>query len=241
MKSLTLLCVVAFGIAASGYGNVSGVFSKDGSLNSGIRYQQPQSPEKDEEIALLASWLHGDYNSHAQADRDAAGKDPLVFKHRKITMHLTPCAIEGLPGPTVYIEQHASEAPDQPYRQRIYQIFRKRGEVTIRTYELIGGREAAKPYIMGYKNPEVLKSITATKLTPVCDLVVHRKGKEFVGKTPMPCPNMFNGAVEVTSDVTIGPDYLFSLDRGWAADGQQAWGPNDGVAFEFRRVNSASQ
>ncbi|HMW02521.1 MAG TPA: chromophore lyase CpcT/CpeT [Acidobacteriota bacterium] len=236
MRSLILLLIVVFGAGTSGVGTSSGMVSRAGLPNSGTWNQQPQAPEKDEEIELLASWLHGDYNSHAQADRDAAGKDPLVFKHRKITMHLRPCPIEGLPGPTFYIEQHASEAPDQPYRQRIYQIFRKRGELTVRTYELIGGREAAKPYIMGYKNPEVLKSITAAKLTPVCDLVVHRKGKEFVGKTPMPCPNMFNGAVEVTSDVTIGPDYLFSLDRGWAADGQQAWGPNDGVAFEFRRV-----
>ena len=71
-----------------------------------------------------------------------------------------------------------------------------------------------------------------------CTTYLRKSEKGYTGGTlPEGCPSDIRGAVKVSNQVNLGSHHMTSWDRGWKADGSQAWGAVKGP-YRFRKVKS---
>ncbi len=183
----------------------------------------------DEGIAKIASQLTGTWKSTTPVEGD-------VF----IAMAVAPAPVEGM-SDTLYVESVRSNATWEPYRQAFFQLYRYKGEIRLRTYELATG-EAAKGVFTGmWAATELFPQVSSDDLIATLDVELESTPSGFTGATPYPYPTGIAGAVEMTSSVTLDGDTLTVADRGFDASGNVVWGAEKDSVITFERADPYAQ
>jgi hypothetical protein len=175
--------------------------------------------------------MTGSFNSAAQA-----ASDP---EYRVIELHMCRIWEKRDDGFWLYVEQAASESPQRPYRQRIYRVFNlDDGLVRSDVFELPGD---PLRFAGAWHTPTLLEAVDVAALLPRegCSITLAVKGSQFVGGTEgTGCESTLRGATFATSEVILSDGRLESWDRGWKADGSQAWGAVKGPYIFIRHAVS---
>ncbi len=185
----------------------------------------------DQELATLAQWMTGSFDTFAQVEADLAAGAP--YTHLRAVMHIHPVAIAGLTNPgafTFYVEQAAADTPAQPYRQRVYLLTRREGVLVNRIFRIADPHR----FVGAHARPELLAGLTTEQLTPEpgCDLVWTRVSEELysgIAGLLGSCRTTWRGAASTVSQVLMTPHSITSLDQGFDAQGHHVWGPKPGT------------
>lgn len=198
---------------------------------------------KDDELALLASWLSGDFNCLRQVEeekRQAQEKNQPPVRRARVFMHISPAQIEGLSdyGYCFYLEQAVEGSEEAPYRQKVYLVSRdKAGRALNRIFDI---KDAAQ-FIGAWKEPALLQGLKADRLKQVsgCDVFWTRidenrfSGEAGCGGT---CRTNYGGATHITVQIEMSQDLLKTLDQGFNDEGTLIFGPSaEEGSYEFRR------
>lgn len=174
-----------------------------------------------QDLANLTAWLTGSFSSAAQAIADTNYFD--------IRLRMAPMWTDRADGPWLYVEQATAAAQDRPYRQRVYRL-RDGGDgsFTSEVYALPGPRRFAGAW--RHRQPLATLTPDSLLLREGCAVVLRRApdGRFAGGTVGQGCASDLRGAAYATSEVAVGPDIIDSWDRGFAADGSQAWGATGG-------------
>lgn len=174
-----------------------------------------------DDLATLATWLSGSFSSAAQAAADTNYFD--------IRLRMAPMWTDRTDGPWIYVEQATATAQDRPYRQRVYRL-RDGGDGTFTSevFALPGPRRFAGAW--RHKQPLAALTPDSLLVRDGCAVVLRREadGRFAGGTVGQGCASDLRGAAYATSEVTVGPETIESWDRGFAADGSQAWGATGG-------------
>jgi FK506-binding protein 2 len=107
----------------------------------------------------------------------------------------------------------------------------------MRTLELRDPNSDLQNMVIGlWAAPEHMPQIAMDALRGTLDLELTASGDGWAGETPYPYPNASQGAVEMTSGITISADRLETTDRGYDADGNVVWGTDEGESYVFERT-----
>jgi CpeT protein len=154
---------------------------------------------------------------------------------RDITLHVVLIWIDRTDGPWLYSEQSLTDAPDHPYRQRIYQLTaRPDGAVECRIFDL------ADPIAVtgGWKDPSLLARLSPASLgaTEGCTMILRAQpdGAFKGGTEGKACLSILRGASYATTEITIDEGQTVSWDRGYNASDIQVWGSTRG-GFIFKK------
>lgn len=190
-----------------------------------VRLEQSATGSAD--LDRLAGWLRGAFSSAAQAAADEAYFD--------IRLRMSPIWPDREDGHWLYVEQAVASSLDAPYRQRVYRL----REISPGLYEsAVWALPDPDRMVGAWADPEAFAALAPADLEARegCEILLRRQGDAFVGSTlGSLCPSGLRGARYATSDVRVRSDGLVSWDRGFAADGSQAWGARDG-GYVFDRV-----
>jgi hypothetical protein len=210
-------------------------------LSSGVAHAQetPAQPAAaapawtDPEFAKVAGLLSGSWKSSKPV---AVGDQSY-----DIIMNVAPVTIGDVPN-AMYAEISRSDAPDKPYRQAIWRLYRRQGEIRLQTLEFRrkGGEFGS---ITGlWAAPETFpKTVSMSDLVGTLDIQLKATADGFAGKTPQPYPTAAGGATEMTSEISVNATTFTSADRGFDASGNVVWGPAQGESYAFSRVESPVQ
>ena len=162
------------------------------------------------EIAKVGDMLKGTWKSTAAVPgRDGASEAEIV-------MTVAPIVAQDIPD-AMYVESARSDSMQAPYRRSLFQLYSYKGHVRLRTLEPITpeGRDTLNQLTGFWAYPEALPLLTSHAVksadyiaTLDVELEPFKQGGGFSGKTPYPYPNGANGAVEMTSELTLMPDAL---------------------------------
>ncbi len=181
--------------------------------------------------AILAEYLTGTFTSTAQAAADPEN----YFDIRLVSRPIWEGRDDGI---WLYVEQAVAAAPQRPYRQRIYQIVREGGETVSRVYTLPG--DDPLEFAGAYTTPWIFDAFSPADLEERAGCAVYltydASSGEFVGGTRGEgCASALGDAAYATSEMILTRDLLVTWDRGWTADGEQAWGATEG-GYRFVRA-----
>lgn len=179
----------------------------------------------DEGIAKIADQLSGTWRT-----TDAVGGSTLM-------MTVAPAPVEGM-SDTLYVEGVRAETPWEPYRNAIFQLYRYKDEVRLRTYEFAVGSASMGLFNGIWAATEYFPSVSRDDLIATLDVELDETQNGFSGSTPYPYPTGVGGAVEMTSSINLDGDSLTVADRGYAADGSVVWGADADSAVEYERADS---
>ena len=187
----------------------------------------PATAAASSDLSEVAAWMRGTFASTDQ--HHAAPKD--FFDIRLVML---PIWTERDDGPWLYVEQAVATATTKPYRQRVYHLIAlPDGRVRSDVYTLPGD---PLPHAGAWTKPRPLAGITpdALSLRGGCSIVLQRRdATTWVGSTEGDgCPSERSGAAYATAEVTLTPAGMFTLDRGYDAQGKQVWGSTQG-AYHF--------
>jgi len=151
-----------------------------------------------------------------------------------VTMHVAPIFVSGIDN-TYYVELAREDDTAHPYRQAVFSLYEFEGSPRLRTYEF-RNNPGLQPTLVGlWAVPEIFPSLNAESFVATLDVDLAPDGDGWAGSTPYPYPTGVGGAVQMTSSVSVTPDSITLEDRGYAADGSLAWGPDEGAAYHFVR------
>jgi CpeT protein len=176
----------------------------------------------------------GSFSSESQAAADPEN-------YRDIRLQMVRIWPKRTDGRWLYVEQAAGTALAKPYRQRVYNLVSLAEPLadgsTIRSdvYELPGD---PLTYAGAWKTPETFDALTpdTLDLREGCSIFLRQDADGlFRGSTQgNGCSSSLAGASYATSEAIITPAGLQTWDRGFFADGTQAWGATKG-AYVFVR------
>lgn len=182
----------------------------------------------DTPVERLAALLSGAFSSADQAYTDRS--------YRNATLRCVRIWPDRTDGPWFYAEQALQSAPEQPYRQVVYQLAATAAEaLELRSFEL------PDPIALtnAWREPARFGKLTPSDLLARegCTVTLHAlPDGSFKGTTAgQGCASDLNGAAYATAELTIAPDRIVSWDRGYNAAGRQVWGPLNG-GYLFKRV-----
>jgi hypothetical protein len=189
---------------------------------------QPSAPTPSADpLAHAASLMTGHFDSSEQA-RTTPG-------YLDITLSMQPLWPGRDPGVHwLYVEQATAEAPDKPYRQRVYRLsMNDAGDVVSEVFLL------AEPdrYIRGWETG-ALAALTEDKLErrPGCEVYLQPVAGGFRGATRgQACESTLRGARWASAEVELDAMGMSSWDRGFDGEGKQVWGAMSGP-YRFRRL-----
>lgn len=171
-----------------------------------------------EDLEELKNRLEGTFDSHEQSQMDKSYFD--------IVLHMKEFDLKGKrpDGYWLYVEQAMAEKQDEPYRQRVYRVYREKDALVSKVYEL---NEPLR-FTGAWNDVSKLKKLTKDSLIEregcAIYLNIDNEGN-FYGSTPgKECTSSLKGAKYATSEVKIYPNLLISWDRGFDANDQQVWG-----------------
>ena len=178
-------------------------------------------------LEQLAYTMAGSYTSAAQAQADSS-----YFEIELEMLRIWPKRRDGA---WFYVEQATADSKAKPYRQRVYHV----QEVNDSTFtssilSIKGGEQFYGAYADAMKldllRPDSLEALEG------CDITLHHRGGTYVGSTKdRDCPSKRGKAVYTTSEVVLSNDRMVSWDRGWDAEGKQAWGAEKGGYVFIKR------
>ncbi|AXI99315.1 CpeT/CpcT family (DUF1001) [Cyclonatronum proteinivorum] len=184
-------------------------------------------PPEDTALETLFTLMQGTFSSEAQSDAD-----PAFFP---IILHMEPVWTER--GRWLYVEQAVAGRETDPYRQRVYHVFRdETGQLVSDVFTLINEQD----FVGAQFNPAVFDDFDADILEyrSGCAVFLEQTGPaEFTGGTyEDQCPSSLQGATFATSEVLISEEGMVTWDRGFDAEGQQVWGSESG-GYIFLRAD----
>ncbi|HEX8878227.1 MAG TPA: CpcT/CpeT family chromophore lyase [Phycisphaerales bacterium] len=122
----------------------------------------------------------------------------------------------------LYAESARLDSMQAPFRQAFFQIYKFKDGYRLRTYELASQLGGAM--VGWWTNPDVFPPVSRKDLIGTIDLDLTINGDNVTGKTPYPFPTARGGAVEMTSEVSFGPNRFTTADRGFDEKGNIVWG-----------------
>lgn len=163
-----------------------------------------------------------------------------------VVMTIAPVAIDGIPN-AEYVEVARADSPWAPYSQSIFQFYKHKGQLRLRTLKFHLGADG-KPnteFVGGlvgqWAIPEYFTDVTSDNLIGTLDLDVKTSGSGFTAKTPYPYPTATGGAVEMTSEFTFDGKTITTADRGYDADGKVVWGSSEGDKYTFTKAEPVAK
>ncbi|HLP26970.1 MAG TPA: chromophore lyase CpcT/CpeT [Acidobacteriota bacterium] len=179
-------------------------------------------------LERLAALLTGSFSS---ADQALADKN-----YRNATLHAARIWPDRSDGPWLYIEQALAVAPDQPYRQRVFQLATAAdGSLEARAFTLDEPIKATG----AWRKTVPLSEFTPNHLTFNEGCTLHFRTMPdgaFLGSTRGDgCPSDLRGATHATTEATLTSDKIVWWERGFNASGRQVWGSAAG-GYVFKRV-----
>lgn len=184
------------------------------------------------ELQKIGEMLIGSWKSSAVAQADSADA------RTEIQMHIAPMVVRDLTD-TMYVEIARVDSGWRPYRQAIFQLYSYKGAVRLRTYEIASSPKIS-PVLTGlWLAPELLPEVKRDDLIATIDIELKPAGGGYSGKSPYPYPTGLGGAVEMTSELSIAPDSLTSIDRGYDASGKIVWGSGENEKYTFTRFTAS--
>jgi len=185
----------------------------------------------DDGIASIATMLAGTWRTtSAVAESGGEGESNIV-------MSVAPIPVDGA-SDTLYVETARADALHAPYRQAVFQLYRYKGEIRLRTYELLADELTRGIFAGLYAAPQLFPELSRDDLIATLDVELSDNGGVFSGKTPFPYPTGVGGAVEMTSEVSLSATTLTTADRGFDANGNVVWGAGANAAYTFERVDA---
>ena len=190
-------------------------------------------PADHPDVRRVAAMLTGNYDS-----RDQAAEAPDdYFEIRLVTIPIWTTRDDGA---WLYVEQAAFSALERPYRQRVYHVHHDAvGQLRSDVYELPGdplsfaGAWRSETDLFADLQPDDLS------LRDGCSILLGRSADAYLGATDgTGCSSSLGGAAYATSEVELRSDLIVSWDRGWDANGEQAWGATAG-GYRFVRRSEA--
>lgn len=139
---------------------------------------------------------------------------------------------------TLYVEAARLDSMQSPYRQAIFQLYKSKGKVRLRTFEFAGYNTDANAFAGLWTIPNSFPEIAKSNLIATMDIELAARAPGYAGKSPYPYPTGRGGAVEMTSEIVIGPDALTVSDRGFDAEGKVVWGSAADEKYTFTRFNA---
>jgi CpeT protein len=183
----------------------------------------------DADLLEVRDLMTGFFSTEAQSIEDTS------YFHIRLCMH--PVWEERKDGYWLYVEQAAFANLNRPYRQRVYHLFLTDDAQSIvsRVYEI----DNPAPFVGSCNSASLLTNLMHENLIsrPGCELFLNRTvDLAFSGSTPEgTCLSSWRGASWVSSDVTITTEGLTSWDRGWDAENNLIWGPENG-GYRFEKI-----
>lgn len=179
-------------------------------------------------LERLATLLTGSFSS---ADQALADKN-----YRHSTWHAARIWEDRADGPWLYVEQALAVAPDQPYRQRVFQLVAAPdGSLEARVFTLDDPIKATG----AWRKTVPLSGFTPNQLTfnEGCTLSFRAMPDgAFVGSTRGDgCPSDLRSATHATTEATLTSEKIVWWERGFNASGRQVWGSATG-GYVFKRV-----
>lgn len=179
-------------------------------------------------LERLAACLTGSFSNADQARGDQNFRD--------VTLHVAAIWTDRSDGPWLYCEQSLADAPDHPYRQRIYQLTtRADGAIESRIFELpdaIAATGAWKnPSLLAKRNPDSLGTHAG------CALILRMQpdGSFKGGTEGKGCLSTLRGASYATAEITVSDRQTIMWDRGYNAGDTQVWGSIHG-GYIFKKM-----
>lgn len=176
----------------------------------------------------LAAFMSGTFTNAEQARGDQNFRD--------VTLHVARIWIDRTDGPWLYAEQALTDAPDHPYRQRIFQISQRADDSMVcRLFDLPDPIAATG----AWKDPAHLATLAPADLTshPGCILILRTQpdGSFKGGTEGKDCAGTLHGASYATTEITVSPKVTSSWERGYDTGGTQVWGSVHG-GYVFKRI-----
>jgi peptidylprolyl isomerase len=188
----------------------------------------------DPQLAEIAKLLTGTWKT-ASPVAESSGQ-----ARTDVVMNIVPVRLGDDVADALYVEAARADALHAPYRQAIFQLYTFKGKPRLRTYEFFGS--PVGPAVVGlWLAPEFFPQIPRSQLIATLDVELARTGDGWSGKTPYPYPTGVGGAVEMTSELTLSPGRMVSVDRGFDAAGKIVWGSGEGERYEFVRAEPGAK
>ncbi len=185
----------------------------------------------DAEMTSVAEMLSGTWRTaDAVQETNADGSVQMV-------MQIAPvAAADGTA--MLYAEISRADQMEQPFRQSLFGLYRYKGQIRLRTYEIMMPKSGLGALVGLWAAPEFFPAIGADGRIATLDVALTAKDGSFSGLTPYPYPTAVGGAVEMTSHVTFNADRLTTADRGFDAEGNVVWGADQGDAWTWNKVEN---
>ncbi|MBN4082682.1 FKBP-type peptidyl-prolyl cis-trans isomerase [Phycisphaeraceae bacterium AH-315-B13] len=180
----------------------------------------------DEEIAKAANMLTGVWKTSTTVREFGTNGET------DIVMSIGPATITGL-SDALYVEVARADGVASPYRQSIMQLYRYKGELRLRTFDLRDPGAATALLGMCF-TPEVFPAfLTAAEFFPTMDIDLAPDGDGFSGASPAAYPDHRGGAVQMTSSISFDGTTINVSDIGFGTDGEVAWSVGSDSPVEF--------
>lgn len=184
----------------------------------------------DESIAKVGKALEGAWRTVRPVGQ---GDDKL--KSADVFLGIAHVHVHGMPD-TLYVEAARVDAPWAPFRQALWQVYKKKGEIHVRTIVFRQAKGTHAFLNTMWAVPEKFPGgIDLSETYATMDIAVKWDGKVLSGKTPYPYPTALQGAIEMTSEFTVDGDTMSTADRGFDATGKVVWGPESGTSYQFKK------
>lgn len=178
----------------------------------------PSVKSTDPDVQALVKLLTGTFSSAQTGDTP-----PLSLSTSVIT-------VDG-PGidNAVYFELARADSAWAPFRQGVWQVWKKNGNLTVRQYDFTGVPATFKAAMVGmWAAPDMFPVLKSNQLAPTADVSLTLAGGNYSGSGTG--PSLLDGAFEFSTSWIITPESLAFTDRGTDASGKQVWGPATGAA-----------
>lgn len=129
----------------------------------------------------------------------------------------------------IYFELARADSAWAPFRQGVWQVWKKNGSLVVRQYDLTGVPPTFKAAVVGlWSVPDMFPVLKSSQLAPIADITLTSAGGNFSGTGAG--PTMIDNAFEFSTSWVVTPESLSFTDRGTDASGKQVWGPAAGAA-----------
>jgi len=182
-----------------------------------------------DDLKNLRDRMEGTFDNQEQAALDDS--------YHNIVLHIKEIELKGKhpEGVWMYVEQAVASKPSEPYRQRIYHLFRQDNTTLVsKVYELHDPLRFAG----AWQEPSRLKDLRLDSLIERsgCAVFLHKdEAGNYYGATEgKGCESTLEGATYASSNITIYPNMIVSWDRGFDSNDTQVWGAEKG-GYRFRK------
>ena len=183
----------------------------------------------DENIAAVAKMLTGTWIS-AQPITEIDGEG-----ESKIVLTVSPARVQGLTD-VLYCETARADSVATPYRQSFFQIYRFKGNLRLRTFD-VRSENAANALTGASLVPGMFPTtITAADVFPTIDIDLQKDGQGYKGSSPAAYPDHRGGAVQMTSAIAFDGETISITDVGYDSEGNTAWEVGRDGGAEFVRT-----